>query len=231
MFHDRRDAGRQLAVELNRYAVRHPVVVGLPRGGVVVAAEIADGLHAPLDVAVVRKLGLPWHAELAFGAIAEGDVCLLDVALIEEAGIGRDEIDAVIARERAELERRIRRYRGDRRPVSVDRQTVILVDDGLATGWTARAAVEHLRRRGAGRVVVAVPVAPNRSAATVDRIGDELVALERPAWFQSIGEHYEDFSQTSDEEVVALLEGAAAHPDLDRARRRPLRPRGARVAQ
>jgi putative phosphoribosyl transferase len=209
VFKDRRDAGRQLGRRLSAYAALRPVVVALPRGGVPVAAEIAECLGAPLDVIVVRKIGLPWQPELAIGAVAEGNVCVVNDALIEEAGVSGDELVAAIGRERVELERRVRAYRGERSPLRLDGRVVILVDDGLATGYTARAAIEQIRRRGASRVVLAVPVAPEDNVATMGRVADELVVLQTPTWFFSIGEHYEDFRQTSDDEVVALLQRAA----------------------
>jgi putative phosphoribosyl transferase len=209
VFKDRRDAGRQLGRRLSGYAARRPVVVALPRGGVPVAAEIAQRLGAPLDVLVVRKIGLPWQPELAIGAVAEGNVCIVNGALIEETGVSGDELVEVIGRERVELERRVRAYRGERSPIRLDGRVVILVDDGLATGYTARAAIKQIRRRGASRVVLAVPVAPEDSVATMGRVADEFVVLQTPAWFLSIGEHYEDFRQTSDEDVVALLQQAA----------------------
>jgi putative phosphoribosyl transferase len=209
VFKDRRDAGRPLGRRLSIYATLRPVVVALPRGGVPVAAEIADCLRAPLDVIVVRKIGLPWQPELAIGAVAEGDVCVLNDASIEEAGVSGEELEEAIARERVELERRVRAYRGERSPLRLDGRVVILVDDGLATGYTACAAIELIRRRGASRVVLAVPVAPEESVATMGRVADEFVVLHRPPWFLSIGEHYEDFRQTSDDEVVACLQRAA----------------------
>ncbi|MEX1172358.1 MAG: phosphoribosyltransferase [Chloroflexota bacterium] len=209
VFKDRRDAGRQLGRRLSPYGHLRPVVVALPRGGVPVAAEIADCLGAPLDVIVVRKIGLPWHPELAIGAIAEGDVCLLNDALIAEVGLRREELDTAIARERAELDRRVHAYRGERSPIPLDGRMVILVDDGMATGYTARAAIELIRRRRASRVVLAVPVAPEDNVAMMRGVADEVVALQTPTWFLSIGEHYEDFRQTSDDEVVALLEQSA----------------------
>jgi putative phosphoribosyl transferase len=209
VFNDRRDAGRQLGRRLSAYAALRPVVIALPRGGVPVAAEIAECLGAPLDVIVVRKIGLPWQPELAIGAVAEGNVCVVNDALIEEAGVSGDELVAAIARERVELERRVRAYRGERSPLRLDDRVVILVDDGLATGYTARAAIGQIRRRGASRIVLAVPVAPEDVVATMGRVADEFVVLQTPTWFLSIGEHYEDFRQTSDDEVVALLQRAA----------------------
>jgi len=210
VFKDRHEAGRRLGWKLSRYAGLRPVVVALPRGGVPVAAEIADRLGAPLDVIVVRKIGLPWQPEFALGAIAEGNVCLLNHALIAEAGLKGAELDPAIARERVELLRRIRVYRGRSLRVPLAGRVVILVDDGLATGYTARAAIEGVRREGASRVVLAVPVAPPDSVAAMRGVADEVVALESPPWFVSIGEYYEDFRQTSDEEVVGLLARAAA---------------------
>lgn len=209
MFKDRRDAGRQLGRRLGGYATLRPVVVALPRGGAIVAAEIADRLGAPLDIVVVRKIGLPWQPELAIGALAEGDVCVLNDALIDEAGVSGDELAPVIGRERVELERRVRAYRGERPPLRLDGRVVILVDDGLATGYTARAAIEAIRRRGARRVIVAVPVAPADIVATLGRVVDEVVVLQTPPWLLSIGEHYEDFTQTSDDEVMACLRRTA----------------------
>jgi putative phosphoribosyl transferase len=210
VFKDRRDAGRQLGRKLAAYAGLRPVVVALPRGGVQVAAEVADYLDAPLEVIVVRKLGLPWQPELAVGAISEGDICLLDDALIAEVGLRTDELEGVIARERVELARRVRAYRGERVPIPLEGRVVVLVDDGLATGSTARAAIELIRRKGASRVVLAIPVAPVDTVAMMRGVTDEVVALETPTWFFSIGDHYEDFRQTSDDEVVALLERSVA---------------------
>jgi len=209
VFMDRRDAGRQLGDRLSGYAAFRPVVVALPRGGVPVAAEIAGRLDAPLDVIVVRKIGLPWQPELAMGAIAEGNVCVLNHALIKETGVTGHELDAAITRELVELERRVRAYRGDLSPLPVGDRVVILVDDGLATGYSARAAIEQIRRRGARRVILAVPVAPEDSVATMGGVADAFVVLQTPTSFFSIGEHYEDFDQTSDDDVVTLLQRAA----------------------
>ena len=213
MFADRREAGRQLAHRLIPNASLEPLVVGLPRGGVPVAAEVADRLGAELDVIVVRKLGCPWQPELGIGAIAEGGVRVLNDALVEEVGISRDQLDAETAREGAELARRVGRYRGDRAPIPVANRVVIVVDDGLATGYTARAAIESLRRRGARRVILAVPVAPEDSIAAMRDVADEVVVVDVPSWFLSIGEFYEDFSQTSDAEVVGLLQRAAGQSE------------------
>ena len=205
MFDDRIDAGRQLAEHLRAYRGADTVVVGLPRGGVPVAAEVARRLDAPLDVILVRKLGVPYRPELGMGAIAEGDITVLNEDLIARVGVDDAAIRTVADRERAELERRIRRYRGERPPVPVEGRTAILVDDGIATGSTARAAVDVLRRRGASRVVLAAPVAPREAVATLGHAADEVVTVETPRLFMAIGQFYDDFSQTTDDEVADLL--------------------------
>jgi putative phosphoribosyl transferase len=204
-FRDRVDAGRQLAELLSRYRAEHPVVLALPRGGVPVAAEVADALGAPLDVLVVRKLGYPWQPELGMGAIAEGGVTVLNTDLIERIGADDDTIRSVQDRERVELERRVRRYRGDRPPLPVDGRTVILVDDGIATGSTAHAAIDVLKHRGAARVVLAAPVAPPEAVEDLRHVADEVVTVRTPRHFMAIGQFYDDFTQTGDEEVARLL--------------------------
>jgi putative phosphoribosyl transferase len=208
VFADRIDAGRRLANRLTRFAGLGPVVVGMPRGGVPVAAQVADHLGAPLDVIVVRKLGCPWQPELGIGALAEGDVRVLNGSLIAEVGVSPAELAAVTEREQAELARRVALYRRGRAPVDVQGRLVILIDDGLATGFTARAAIAALRHRGARRVVMAVPVGPESGVAAIREVADEVEVLDRPAGFLAIGECYEDFNQTSDAEVIGLL-GAA----------------------
>jgi putative phosphoribosyl transferase len=213
MFKDRSDAGRQLASRLARYTALEPVVVGLPRGGLPVAAEVADRLGAPLDIIVVRKIGLPWQPELGIGAVAEGGIRVLNDVLVEEVGIEPIELEAATARERVELARRVHRYRGERSAVPVDGRVVIVVDDGLATAYTARAAIEAIRRGGARRVILAVPVAPEDSVAAMRGVADEVVVVDTPPRFFAIGDFYEDFAQTSDEEVVSLLERAAARSE------------------
>ena len=207
-FVDRRDAGGRLARRLRHLRDEEPVVVALPRGGVPVACEVASALEAPLDVIVVRKLGAPVEPELGIGAIGEDGVLLVDRLAVAYLGIPDEELQAVVERERAELERRVRRYRGERPPMPVDGRTVILVDDGVATGGTARAGARILRARGAARIVLAVPVG---SPDLHDRIGadvDELVQLEAPLDFFAVGHAYESFDQLSDDEVRALLAGA-----------------------
>lgn len=210
MFMDRRDAGRQLAEQVAKLGLVEPLVLGLPRGGVPVAAEVARRLDAPLDVVLVRKVGCPWQPELGLGAVSEGGVRTLNARLITEADVSEAEVEAIVARETAEIERRASRLRGDRPPFPVDGRVVIVVDDGLATGYTARAAMETLRLRGARQVVLAAPVAPVDTVTELGSIADEVVVLATPAWFFAIGEFYEDFSQMTDEEVVTILETVSA---------------------
>jgi putative phosphoribosyl transferase len=208
-FFDRQDAGRRLGAALSHLAGEHPVVLGLPRGGVVVAAEVAKVLGAPLDVIVVRKLGVPGHEELAMGALAEGGTMVLNDDLVRRLGIGRSDLDAVRLREEAEMARRLAAFRGDRPALDLANRTVIVVDDGIATGSTARAALEDVRRRRAARVVLAVPVGAAESLASVATAADEVVSLLRPSELWAVGQWYRDFSQTSDHEVVALLDQSA----------------------
>lgn len=209
-FSDRADAGRRLAQELQRLRGEDLVVLGLPRGGVPVAAEVACALDAPLDVIVVRKVGVPHQPELAMGAVGEDGVRVVNDDVVRVARVGEAEWQRVEERERAELERRVRRFRGDRARVPLERRTVIVVDDGIATGSTAQAACRVARASGASRVVLAVPVAPPRSVPELRGVADEVVVLETPAHFHAVGQWYADFSQTGDEEVVALLDRAAA---------------------
>ena len=206
-YRDRRDAGRMLALELSAYADRADVVVlALPRGGVPVGFEVAMALGAPLDVFVVRKLGLPWHDELAMGAIASGGVRILDHELIRAAGVSVEEITRVTAVEQTELARRERLYRGDRPFPDLRGKTVLLVDDGLATGSTMLAAVEALRLEQPSRIVVAVPVGARQTCHAFRHIADEVVCAETPEPFRAVGGWYANFSQTTDEEVHDLLE-------------------------
>ena len=207
-FLDRTDAGRRLASELHMFRGQDVVVLGLPRGGVPVAAEIARALSAPLDVILVRKLGVPVQPELGMGAIGEGGVRIINPDVVRMARVSEDDIARVELAERAELHRRARRYRGDRPPVPVRGRTVIIVDDGVATGSTARAACQVARAQGAAWVVLAAPVAPPAVRNTLAGDADEVIVLQTPARFAAIGEWYADFSQTSDAEVIALLEQA-----------------------
>ncbi len=216
-FQDRRDAGRRLAARLQHLASQRPIVVGLPRGGIPVAHEVAIALSAPLDVLVVRKIGLPWQPELGIGALGEEGVRVWNEQLLASTNVPRDDLAAVVRHEETELTRRVRRYRGDLQPLPVAGRTVIVVDDGLATGSTARAGVEVLRRRGASRIVLAVPVAPAGTARELGSTVDEFVCLHSPAEFWAIGAFYDDFSQTSDDEVADLLADVAARSTARRS--------------
>ena len=213
LFRNRVEAGKLLAVELVKYANRKDVIVlGLPRGGVPVAFEVAKRLNAPLDVFVVRKLGVPGHRELAMGAIATGGVRVLNEKVVQELGISRETIDAAAAEEHEELKRRELAYRGHGASPEIRGQTVILVDDGIATGSTMRAAVLALRKQHPARLIVAVPTAAASSYDELKRQVDEMVALMAPADFYAVGQWYEDFSQTTDAEVTRLLEQAGHGP-------------------
>jgi putative phosphoribosyl transferase len=210
-FEDRREAGRRLAAALRHDAGRPDVVVlGLPRGGVPVAAEVARMLGLPLDVLVVRKLGTPGQEELAMGAIASGGVRVLNPEVVGYLGLPDEVIDRAAEREGRELERRDHLYREGRPPLSLRGRTAILVDDGVATGSTMKAAVAAVRQLGAARVVVAVPVASREAEQELERLADEVVALATPEPFYAVGLWYGDFAQTSDEEVRQLLGEAHA---------------------
>jgi len=209
LFRDRREAGRRLADHLLEYRGRPDVLVlGLPRGGVPVAFEVARALHASLDVLVVRKLGLPGHEELAMGAIASGGILVLNPEVIEALGVPMALIRSAAAREQAELERRERLFRDGRSAADPAGRTVILVDDGLATGATMRAAIKALRERNAAAIVVAVPVALESTCRELEPLADRVVCLIRPRSFGAVGEWYLDFGQTSDPEVRTLLDEA-----------------------
>jgi predicted phosphoribosyltransferase len=209
-FKDRRDAGEILARGLLSYADREDVIVlALPRGGVPVAYEVAKRLHAPLDVFLVRKLGVPGQEEVAMGAIASGGIRVLTPRIMRELSIGAPELEAVTLAEQRELARRERAYRGRRPPLSVAGKTVILVDDGVATGSSMSAAVAAIRQLDPARIVVGVPVAPDPTARQLGEMADEVVCAARPEPFISVGQFYEDFPQTDDEEVRELLEAAA----------------------
>jgi predicted phosphoribosyltransferase len=212
-FRDRTEAGRMLAETLCEYADRKDVVVlALPRGGVPVGYEVAKALNAPLDVFVVRKLGLPGQEELAMGAIASGGARVLNRELISALGIPDEVVEQVTQDEQRELERREREYRDGRRPIDVAGRTVILVDDGLATGSSMRVAVLALKQKQPAQIVVAVPVAPRESCAEMESVADKVVCAVTPEPFWGVGQWYEDFSQTSDEEVRDLLRRAASFP-------------------
>lgn len=210
IYRDRADAGRELARKLAEYRRRDDVIVlGLPRGGVPVAFEVATALGAPLDVFVVRKLGTPGQPELAMGAIASGGVRVLNHDVVAALGIPDDKIEEVAQAEGEELRRREQQYRGSRPPLDVRDKTVILVDDGLATGSTMRAAAAALKQEGAHKIVVAVPVAAEASCTAVRSEVDELVCAATPEPFWAVGQWYRDFDQTTDAEVHSLLELSA----------------------
>jgi putative phosphoribosyl transferase len=211
MFQDRREAGQALAKELSDYADREDVVVlGLPRGGVPVAFEVSEALDVPLDVFVVRKLGLPRNPELAMGAIASGDVRVMNDEVLRRSSVSDEEIEGVVEEERDKLEEREKIYRGARPRIDLEGKTVLLVDDGLATGATMRAAVNALREHDPAKVVVAVPTAPPETCSEFEDRVDEILCLETPRSFMGVGGSYRDFSQTTNEEVRDLLERANA---------------------
>jgi len=206
-FLDRADAGRKLAGALERFRSRSPVVLGLPRGGVPVGLEVARALGAPLDVIDARKLGAPGHEELAVGAIAPGAV-YVDRLLVRRLGVSAAYLEQITTAEGRELERRERLYRSGRAPLDVEGRVVILVDDGLATGATARAAVASLRQRRPAQVILAVPVGAPETVARLREVADDVVCLETPPDFRAVSLAYRDFSPTSDAEVVSCLAAA-----------------------
>ena len=210
LFRDRAEGGRQLATKLMAYADRADVLVlGLPRGGVPVAFEVAQALHAPLEAFLVRKLGVPGHEELAMGAIATGGVRVLNKEALHKLRIPEEVLEAVTRKQQKELERRERAYRGDRPAFPVRGRTVILVDDGLATGSTMRAAVAALRQQKPARLIVAVPVGAPETCAEFQDEADETICARTPEPFYAVGHWYRDFSQTTDEEVHDLIARAA----------------------
>jgi putative phosphoribosyl transferase len=213
-FRDRREAGRRLAERLSGLRASSPLVLGLPRGGVPVAFEVAKALGAPLDILVVRKLGVPFQPELGMGAVGEDGVRVLNRDVLRQAGVTETQLAAVEARERAAVEERAVRLRRGRPAIPLEGRTVVIVDDGLATGGTARAAVHVARARGADRVILAVPVAPPETVAALRRDADDVVAVEIPEPFFAIGGWYADFSPTSDEEVVELLTVAGGDQEI-----------------
>lgn len=204
-FRDRRDAGEQLAAVLLPLVGERPVVVGLPRGGVVVAEPVAAALGAPLDVVLVRKIGVPHHQELAMGAIGEGGVIVVNDEVVRSTGVSEEAFEAVRRAESAELERRAARYRGGRVPTDLGGRTVVLVDDGLATGSSALAAIRVLRAMDASRVVLAVPVGAPDTVARLRAEADEVVCLSEPRAFMAVGSWYDDFREVTDDDVVQLL--------------------------
>lgn len=218
-FPDRETAGRQLAALLKQRAFVDPVVYALPRGGVPVAAEIADALAAPLDLLLVRKLGVPGYEELAAGSIVDGERpdVIVNEEVMQMARLGREALDAVAARELKEIERRRALYLPDMKPISADGRTAILVDDGIATGASMKAAIAAVRRRNPRRIVVATPVAPRETVSALAALADEVVCLATPAPFRAVGLYYDDFHQLSDEEVVAALKAREPPPHAPHA--------------
>jgi predicted phosphoribosyltransferase len=205
-FQDRVEAGRLLANVLERYKDRPDVLVlALPRGGVPVAYEVAKALKAPLDVFIVRKLGVPGHEELAMGAIASGGIRALNMSVIQQLNIPQSTIDAVAAREAAEVHRREVLYRGGKSPLNIENRTIILVDDGLATGSTMKAAVAALRQQHPAKIIVAVPTAPSETCDELKREADEVICAVTPEPFYAVGQWYENFDQTTDTEVTQLI--------------------------
>jgi putative phosphoribosyl transferase len=208
MFKDRKDAGMQLAEKLADFAGQQDVLVlALPRGGVVTGAEIANRLRAPLDVLIVRKIGHPWQPELAVGAISENGSIVYNEDIVASVGVTKDYLRGEAARQREEIARRQRLYRGGRKLANLRGKTVILTDDGIATGATMKAAVETLKREQVGKLIVAVPVAPHGTAAELQRMTDIFVCLDIPEDFIAVGNCYYEFSQVTDAEVEVLLGG------------------------
>jgi len=210
IFQDRVDAGRRLAEKLEQYRGPDTVVLAIPRGGVVVGYEVARLLEAPLDIIVPRKIGAPYQAELAIGAVAGEDVCVLDQDSIRYLGVSEEYLEEEVRRQREEIVRRRTLFRGDRPAPSLEGKTIVLVDDGVATGYTTVAAAREIRKQKPGKLVLAVPVAPTESVGRLKPEVDELIVLETPEPFFAVGSWYYQFEQTSDDEVISLLRRAWA---------------------
>jgi len=208
VFKDRHDAGRALVPEIRRCELKNPIILGLPRGGVPVAYEVAIALNVPLDTIVVRKLGAPFHPELAIGAIASGDVRVFNETVVRSLAIDEAGIAEIVARESAELKRREQQYRGDRPYPDLAQYDVVLVDDGLATGATMWAAVQAVQSMNPSTTTVAVPTGSKLAVRKVAALVDRVICLESPSVFYAVGQFYHDFAQTTDEEVRELLERA-----------------------
>lgn len=211
MFRDRRDAGNQLAKKLIHYKGRKDVLVlALPRGGVVTGFEIARYLDVPLDVLIVRKIGVPWQPELAAGAVSETGTVILNQWVVSSLGIPEEFIHAEVARQKQEILRRVELYRKGKGITNLESRTIVLVDDGVATGATVKAAIATLKEERTKRLVAALPVAPPETARELRQLTDELICLETPRDFMAVGSYYHDFSQVSDEEVVRILQMSSA---------------------
>lgn len=212
MFSDRADAGRQLATKLAGYADRQPIIIGLPRGGVPVALEVARSLRAPMDVIVVRKLGVPGNRELGFGALSEEDVVVYNYDVLQHAGVWQVDIDRELTQQRNELQRRLDVIRARFPQVPLKDRTVIVIDDGIATGIDAKAACRTARARGASFVVLATPIAPADWISRLEREADAFVAVHEDDAFMAVGAYYDDFTQTTDEQVMQCLDAACLTP-------------------
>jgi predicted phosphoribosyltransferase len=210
LFTDRREAGVKLAERLMEYKDRSVVVLAIPRGGVVVAFEVSRRLGVPLDLIIPRKLGAPFNPELAIGAVTQDGTIVLNENIVEELQVPKNFIEFQAKEQIREIDRRMKSYRGDRAFPDLRGKTVILIDDGIATGATVRAAVQSIRKSEPGCVVIAVPVAPPQTVKSLAGEADMVIALETPAWFAAIGQFYENFNQTSDEEVIDLMSKANA---------------------
>ena len=205
IFQDRQQAGQKLAAALTKYRAKKPLILGIPRGGIVVAYEIAKALNAQLDIIVARKLGAPGQPEYAIGAIAPGDIKILNTEAVAYFALDKHDLDEIITREKQELERRIQNYRAGKKDLNVKNKTVIIVDDGLATGLTAKAAVRSIKKMGAHEVILAVPVAAADTAANMRQEVDEIICLSIPPHFAAVSQFYKKFPQTTDAEVIELL--------------------------
>jgi len=212
LFQDRADAGRKLAARLGHYQREDCIVLALPRGGVPVGYEVAQALGKPLDILVVRKVGLPGQEELAIGAVGPGDVTVWNQSLLAYFRLNSASLQAIVDREKAELVRRLSAFRGQRPYPQVQRKTVILVDDGLATGASARAAIQAVKAMDPSKVVLAVPVGSQSTVSELRHMVDELVCVETPVYFEAVSAWYRNFSQTTDQEVIDLLHQAWQHP-------------------
>jgi putative phosphoribosyl transferase len=206
MFMNRHDAGKQLAASLKAYdKSQNTIVIGLPRGGVVPAMEVADLLHLPLDIICARKIGAPWNPEYAVGAVTETGKYILDESVIDQLNISKEYLQQAIEQEKQQAQRRLALFRSGRKPRNLKDQTVILVDDGLATGMTMKAAILSAKLDGAKKVVVAVPVSPWETLQEIKQLADEVVCLSTPPFFEAVGQFYAEFSQVEDEQVIAIL--------------------------
>lgn len=213
LFTDRRDAGQRLARRILALELDQPLVFGIPRGGMVVAHEVSQALKAPLDILIPRKIGAPGNPELAIGAVAQDGTVVMDRELVAALGVDRTYIEDEVARQVAEIERRLRTYRQGRPAHQVAGRTAVVVDDGIATGATVLAALRGLRSAHPGRVLLAVPVSPPDTLARLQQEADQLVCLATPEPFYAVGQFYRRFEPTADEEVIGLLQSAAASPD------------------